>query len=119
LPRHLESWRLQVFQKAKRIRSGDHHPQNEENQKARVLANGNLPSRSAVFDDADVQKKFPYAKRAQESFNSLRARGITPFWASLVNDAIAPNFGAAITKQKTADQAIKDMAAKMRDTLKS
>jgi len=92
---------------------------NEENQKARVLGNGNLPARSAVFDDADVQKKFPYAKRAQESFSSLRARGITPFWASLVNDAIAPNFGAAITKQKTADQAIKDMAAKMRDTLKS
>jgi len=92
---------------------------NEENQKGRTLGNGNLPSRSAVFDDADVQKKFPYAKRAQESFNSLRARGITPFWASLVNDAIAPNFGAAITKQKTADQAIKDMAAKMRDTLKS
>lgn len=92
---------------------------NDENQKARVLGNGNLPSRSAIFDDPDVQKKYPYAKRAQESFNSLRARGITPYWAQLVNDAIAPNFGAATTQQKTADQSIKDMASKMKDILKS
>ncbi len=91
----------------------------EANQKARTIGNGNLPSRSAVFDDAEVQKKFPYAKRAQESFNSLKPRGVTPFWAQMVNDAIAPNFGAATTRQKTAEVAIKDMSAKLREVLKS
>jgi multiple sugar transport system substrate-binding protein len=92
---------------------------NQDNQKARVMGNGNLPTRLAVFDDADVQQKYPYAKSAQESFGALKPRPVTPFYPQISADAIQPAFGQAMAQQIKPDQAIKQMADKMRSILKS
>ncbi len=90
----------------------------QEYQKARILGNGNLPSRPAVFDEAEVQAKFPYAKSAQASLSTLKPRPVTPFWAQMSSDAIQPAFGQAMAKQLAPDAAIKQMAEKMRTILK-
>ena len=91
---------------------------NPDNQKARMLGNGNLAARIAVFDDAEIQKKYPYAKSAQASFDILRPRPVTPFYPEISANAIQPAFGQAMAKQITAEQAIKQMGDKMRTILK-
>ena len=91
---------------------------NQDNQKARMLGNGNLAARIAVFDDAEIQKKYPYAKSAQASFDILKPRPVTPFYPEISANAIQPAFGQAMAKQITAEQAIKQMGDKMRTILK-
>jgi len=90
----------------------------EEQQTWRVLNTGNLPVRLAVLDNPDVQAKFPYAKAAQESFKDLKPRPITPYYSQFSSDAIQPSLGAAFTRQKSPEVAIKEMADKMRQIIK-
>jgi multiple sugar transport system substrate-binding protein len=90
-----------------------------EFQRARFLDGGFLPSRPAVFDDPDIQKKYPYAKSAQASFQNLKPRPVTPFYPDMSANAIQPAFGQAMARQLAPDQAIKQMADKMRQILKS
>jgi len=90
----------------------------QENQRIRFLDGGFLPARTAVFDDPDIQKKYPYAKAAQASFENLKPRPVTPFYPQMSADAIQPAFGQAMAKQIPPEQAIKQMADKMRAILK-
>src|SRR4029450_12537882 len=91
---------------------------NQDNQKARMMGNGNLPARMAVFDDAEIQAKYPYAKSAQASFGVPGPRPVTPFYPEISATAIQPAFGQAMARQITPEQAIKQMADKMRQILK-
>jgi trehalose/maltose transport system substrate-binding protein len=88
-------------------------------QRMRFLDGGFLPSRQAVFDDPDIQKKYPYAKAAQASFENLKPRPVTPFYPDMSANAIQPAFGQAMARQLTPEQAIKQMADKMRQIMKS
>jgi multiple sugar transport system substrate-binding protein len=91
---------------------------NQDNQRMRFFDGGFLPSRPAVFDDPEIQKKYPYAKAAQASFQNLKPRPVTPFYPQISSDAIQPAFGQAMARQIPPDQAIKQMADKMRQILK-
>jgi multiple sugar transport system substrate-binding protein len=91
---------------------------NYEYQRAHFLDGGFLPARTAVFDDPDIQKKYPYAKAAQASFASMKPRPVTPFYPQMSADAIQPAFGQAMARQIAPDAAIKQMADKMRQILK-
>ena len=90
----------------------------QEHQRNRFLDGGFLPARPAVFDDPEIQKKYPYAKSAQASFENLKPRPVTPFYPQMSADAIQPAFGQAMARQIPPDQAIKQMADKMRQILK-
>jgi multiple sugar transport system substrate-binding protein len=90
-----------------------------EFQRARFLDGGFLPSRSAVFDDPEIQKKYPYAKSAQASFENLKPRPVTPYYPDISANAVQPAFGQAMARQITPEQAIKQMGDKMRQILKS
>jgi multiple sugar transport system substrate-binding protein len=89
-----------------------------EMQRMRFLEGGFLPARPAVFDDPDIQKKYPYSKAAQASFENLKPRPVTPFYPDMSANAIQPAFGQAMARQIPPDQAIKQMAEKMRSILK-
>jgi multiple sugar transport system substrate-binding protein len=90
-----------------------------EQQTARYLGNGNLPARSAVFDDPKVKEKYTYVDRLKPAFEALKPRPVTPYYSQLSSDALQPNYGAAMTRQKQPEQAIKDMADAMRQILNS
>jgi len=90
----------------------------QDMQRMRFLEGGFLPARPAVFDDPEIQKKYPYAKSAQSSFESLKPRPVTPFYPQMSSDAIQPAFGQAMAQQIKPDQAIKQMADKMREIMK-
>jgi multiple sugar transport system substrate-binding protein len=87
-------------------------------QRMRFLDGGFLPARPAVFDDPDIQKKYSYSKAAQASFDNLKPRPVTPFYPDLSANAIQPAFGQAMAQQLSPEQAIKQMAEKMRQILK-
>ena len=89
-----------------------------EAQRMHFLDGGFLPARQAVFDDPEIQKKYPYAKAAQASFENLKPRPVTPFYPEMSSQAIQPAFGQAMARQITPDQAIKQMADKMRQIIK-
>jgi multiple sugar transport system substrate-binding protein len=89
-----------------------------EFQRLRFLDGGFLPARTAVFDDPEIQKKYPYAKAAQASFENLKPRPVTPYYPDLSANAIQPAFGQAMARQITPEQSIKQMADKMRQILK-
>jgi multiple sugar transport system substrate-binding protein len=90
----------------------------QDHQRMRFLDGGFLPARPAVFDDPEIQKKYPYAKAAQASFENLKPRPVTPFYPQMSAEAIQPAFGQAMAQQIKPDQAIKQMADKMRQILK-
>ncbi len=92
---------------------------NQENQKQRMLGGGFLAARPAVFDDAEIQAKFPWAKSAQASLDSLKPRPVTPYYPEMSSKAIQPAFGQAMAQQIKPDQAIKQMADSMRSILKA
>ena len=89
-----------------------------EQQTTRMLDNVNLPSRPAVFDNAQIQAKYPYAKSAQASLDNLKPRPVTPFWGQMSSDAVQPQFGLAFSNKKESAAAIKDMADGMRKIIK-
>jgi len=89
----------------------------EEQQVARYLANGSLPARTAVFDNTEVTAKYTYVDKLRAAFESLKPRPVTPFYSQMSADALQPNFGAAMTQQKDAEQAIADMADGVRQIL--
>ena len=84
-----------------------------------MLGNGNLAARPAVFDDSEIAAKYPWAKAAQSSLDLLKPRPVTPYYPQMSADAIQPAFGQAMAQQIKPDQAIKQMADKMRTILKS
>jgi len=89
-----------------------------EQQTAKMLDNVQLPTRPAVFDDAAIQKKYPYAKNAQDSLNNLKPRPVTPYWGQMSADAVQPQFGLSFSNKKDSATAIKDMADAMRKIIK-
>jgi len=90
----------------------------EEQQTWRVLTASSLPVLPAVLDNPEVQAKYPYAKAAQASFYDLKPRPVTPYYSQISSDAIQPALGAAVSRQITPDQAIKQMADKIRQVVK-
>lgn len=90
----------------------------QDQQKQRMVDNGQLPARPAVFDDPAVQAKYPYAKSAQASLDNLKPRPVTPYWGQMSADAVQPEFGLAFANKKESSAAIKDMSDKMRSIIK-
>jgi multiple sugar transport system substrate-binding protein len=90
-----------------------------EQQTARYLGNGNLPARPAVFEDPEVTEKYTYVDRLAPAFEALKPRPVTPFYSQMSADALQPNYGAAMTRQKSPEQAVQDMAEGLRQILAS
>lgn len=85
-----------------------------EQQTARALGSGELPSRVAVVDDPAIQEKFPYAARIQEALQALRPRPVTPYYGQWTSDVLQPTLGAVMTRQMTPEDAVREMAEQMR-----
>ncbi|MHB8648018.1 MAG: extracellular solute-binding protein [Thermomicrobiales bacterium] len=120
-PGCLGTWNLGVSTYSKHQKEGIEAIKwitSQDQQRQRMFDNVNLPSRPAVFDDAAIQKKYPYAKSAQASLDNLKPRPVTPFWGQMSSDAVQPQFGLAFANKKDSAAAIKDMADAMRKIIK-
>lgn len=88
-----------------------------EQQTLRYLGNGNLPARSAVFEDPEVTEKYAYVDRLKPAFEALKPRPVTPYYSQMSADVLQPNYGAAMSRQKTPEEAVADMAEGLRQVL--
>ena len=80
-----------------------------------MLGIGSLPARSAVFDDAEIQAKYPSAKSAQASLEALKPRPVTPFYPRDVEPTPSSRLRAGDGASKTRpEQAIKQMSEGLR-----
>ena len=120
-PGCLGTWNLGVSTYSKHQKEGIEAIKwltSQDQQRQRMFDNVNLPSRPAVFDDPQIQAKYPYAKAAQASLDNLKPRPVTPYWGQMSSDAVQPQFGLAFSNKKESSAAIKDMADAMRKIIK-
>lgn len=80
----------------------------EEAQKIGALVGGRLPTRKALYSDADILKVNPHWKEFYNAFITASARPITPAYPK-VSDAIQINVHKAITGTITPEEAVKNM----------
>ena len=72
------------------------------------------PAWTALYDDPDLVKKFPYLPVLKEGLLAAKPRPITPFYQE-VTSAIEDDAYAALQGQKAPDQAINDMTTKLNE----
>ena len=116
-PGCLGSWDLAVSKFSKKQKEAIEvikYFTSQEQQRARVMGNGNLPTRTAIFDDAEVRANYPYIDGLKQSLVQLKPRPVTPFYGQMSSNVLQPNIGAVMTRQKSPQQAIKDIAAGLR-----
>jgi multiple sugar transport system substrate-binding protein len=88
-----------------------------DQQTNRYLGNGNLPARPAVLENADVKAKYSYVDRLAPAFQALKPRPVTPYYSQMSADALQPNYGAAMVRDKTPEEAISAMADGLRQII--
>ena len=72
----------------------------QEQQQARVMGIGNLPTRTAIFDDAEVRANYPYIDGLKQSLVQLKPRPVTPFYGQMSSNVLQPNIGAVMTRRR-------------------
>jgi multiple sugar transport system substrate-binding protein len=87
---------------------------NQENAKEMVGLTGNAPAWTALYNDADLVKKFPHLPVLLKGLEAAKPRPITPYYQE-VTTAIEENAYAALQGQKTPDQAINDLSTKLNE----
>jgi multiple sugar transport system substrate-binding protein len=76
-----------------------------EGQKIYAINASRLPTRKAVYDDADVLKAAPQFKEIRPAVENGKPRPVTPFYAK-ISDAMQVEIHKALTGGKTAQQAL-------------
>jgi multiple sugar transport system substrate-binding protein len=85
---------------------------NQENQKAYSLATSQAPTRTALYTDADVTKKFPYMPILQKSIETAQPRPVAVKYGD-VTLAIQDSAYSALQGQTASDQALSELQTKL------
>jgi multiple sugar transport system substrate-binding protein len=76
-----------------------------DNLKERALALGMLPPLQSLYQDPDLQARFPYLTELTQTFFTARPRPISPLY-SFISDSLRIHFSRALTRQETPAQAL-------------
>ena len=82
---------------------------NEENQKSFAEASF-PPVLASIYDDESLVEQFPYLPALKESLENAAPRPVSPFYTA-ISKAVQDNAYAALTADKSVDDATKDMKA--------
>lgn len=85
--------------------------------KFRYLNTGRLPTRSATFDDAEVQKAYPYVKDMKAAFDQARPRPVTAAYSDISTNVIQPIMAEVLQKKKSPEQGLKEMDEKIKSLI--
>jgi len=85
---------------------------NQENAKEMVGLTGNAPAWTALYDDPELVKKFPFLPTLKEGMQTAKPRPVTPYYQE-VTTAIQEEAYAALQGQKAPDQAVNDLTQKL------
>jgi multiple sugar transport system substrate-binding protein len=82
--------------------------QSEETQKFFVTQGSLSPVIASLYDDADLNAKFPYLSTLKTSIEHAVPRPVSPFYPAITK-AVQDNAYAALKGSMTVDQALKNM----------
>jgi len=81
---------------------------NEENQRSNLLATSQAPTRESLYDDKELTGKFPYLPTLKESILNAKQRPSVVKYGDVTN-AIQEAAYAALTGEKSSEQALADL----------
>jgi multiple sugar transport system substrate-binding protein len=87
---------------------------NEENQRSNLLATSQAPTRTKLYDEAELTSKYPYLPTLRASIDGAKPRPAAVRYGD-VTAAIQENAYAALTGTKTTDQALSDLQTKLQE----
>jgi multiple sugar transport system substrate-binding protein len=90
----------------------------EESQKEMFLGYSLAPVLTSVYEDADIQKKYPFAKQLQESVAQARARPVSPVYPQ-ISQAIYENVNEALAGRVSPEEALKTAQSEMQSALET
>ena len=90
---------------------------NEENQRSNLLATSQAPTRADLYDDQELTAKFPYLPTLKESILNAKQRPSVVKYGD-VTSAIQEAAYAALTGEKTSEQALADLQSKLEELTK-
>jgi multiple sugar transport system substrate-binding protein len=82
----------------------------DETQRTMVTKASNAPVLTALYDDAELNKQFPYLSTLKVSLQAAVPRPVSPFYPAITK-AIQDNSFAALKGTKSVDKALSDMQA--------
>ncbi len=86
-----------------------------ENRQAATEALGMLPPLKSLYQDPQLNSKFPYLKSLQEVFFTARSRPTTPLY-SFISDILRVHASRALTRQESPAQALEKAATEIAAT---
>jgi len=89
----------------------------DENQRSNLVATSQAPTRSALYDDAELKTKFPYLPTLKESVLNAKQRPAVVKYGD-VTSAIQSSAYDALTGAKTTDAALADLQSKLEELTK-
>jgi multiple sugar transport system substrate-binding protein len=90
---------------------------NEENQRSNLLATSQAPTRAGLYEDQELTDKFPYLPVLKESILGAKQRPSVVKYGD-VTTAIQEEAYAALTGEKTSDEALADLQSKLDELTK-
>jgi len=90
---------------------------NEENQRSNLLATSQAPTRAGLYDDKELTSKFPYLPTLKESILNAKQRPSVVKYGD-VTSAIQEAAYAALTGEKSSEQALADLQSKLEELTK-
>ena len=82
--------------------------ESDEIQRFYVTQASNAPVLAALYDDAELNKQLPYLSTLKTSIQHAVPRPVSPFYPAITK-AVQDNSFAALTGEKSVDDAIDDM----------
>jgi multiple sugar transport system substrate-binding protein len=89
----------------------------EESERSNLMATSQAPTRSKLYDDAELVKQFPYLPTLKASILGAQPRPKAVRYGDVTN-AIQENAYAALTGAKSTDQALSDLQNKLTELTK-
>jgi multiple sugar transport system substrate-binding protein len=90
----------------------------EENQQSNLLATSQAPTRTSLYDNAELKSKFPYLPTLKESILKAKQRPAVVKYGD-VTSAIQESAYAALTGAKTTDAALSELQTKLEELTKT
>jgi multiple sugar transport system substrate-binding protein len=83
-----------------------------ENQKRQMLDFSQSATLKAIYDDADIKKKYAFASQLRDAISQAKSRPVSPVYPQ-VSQAIYQNVNAALSGKATPEQALKTAQSQM------
>ncbi len=88
-----------------------------EQQKFRAVEGSYLPTRSALYDDQEIQESVPVVGLAREALQHTLPRPVSPYYSDMSLE-MAEQFNLSLKGEVTPEQAVRNLQKQLEDFIK-